>query len=307
MSVQKSNARLALYLLFAVVLWGGNNAGTKFIVASWPAVWTGASRFFCAGMILLAILRWTPWLGARRPISSVLQSRLWWRGGVTLAAYIVFFNSALRYTSASHVALYLGAAPVWALLWEGRPAKSLNTLKRYGAAALALAGLLVLFWPALKTGTGTWLGEMLGLGCSLLWTYYGRQCRSLGAELTGAQISAHTMSRAGVLLLPLALVEIYHSGLVWRPDVIGVQAYCILAGGVVAFAIWSNTLRYWPTSRVMLFNNLIPLSTMAWAHLCLGEPITPTFWLSMMLVVSGVALTQVNWGKLMTFRLVPPE
>jgi drug/metabolite transporter (DMT)-like permease len=303
----KSNFALVFWLLFAIGLWGGNNAGTKYLMAYWPAAWTGASRFFCAGLVLLAILRWTTWLGVSSPISATLRQRLWWQGGLSLAAYIVCFNSALRFTSASHVALYLGASPVWALLWEGRPALTLDTLRRYGAASLALLGLLVLFWPALRFSSTTWLGEVLGLLASVLWTNYGRQCRVFGAHLTGAQMTAHTMYRAGMLLAPLAVLEIVRSGLVVRGDLVAIQGYCIVAGGVTAFAIWSNTLRYWPTSQVLLFNNLIPLSTTTWAHFWLGEPITPGFWLAMGLVVSGVALAQINWGKPIVSETAPPE
>ena len=75
-------------------------------------------------------------------------------------------------------------------------------------------------------------------------------------------------------------------------SILGVQTYCIIAGGVVAFALWNRTLGYWPTSRVLLFNNLIPLSTMTWAYFFLHEPVTPTFITAMILIVAGVALGQ---------------
>jgi drug/metabolite transporter (DMT)-like permease len=307
MSAKTSNTFLGLSLVFAVFLWGGNNTGTKFLVGTWPPIWTGGSRFCCAGLLMLGTLRWTNWLGARTALTPPLRRQLWWRGGLSLATYIVVFNSALRYTSASHVALYLGAAPVWALLWERPAGRGWETAKRWAAAALALAGVLVLFWPTLKATTGNWLGEILGLAASALWTNYGRQCRALGAHLSGAEASAHTMWRAGVLLLPFGLAELYHTGFVWRMDLALVQTYCIVAGGVVAFALWSNALRHWPTSQVLLFNNLIPLSTMCWAHACLREPITPTFWLAMLLIITGVILGQTNWQQLIAPRAVPPE
>ncbi|HEU0039655.1 MAG TPA: DMT family transporter, partial [Verrucomicrobiae bacterium] len=239
----RTNAALALSLLFAVFLWGGNNSGTKLLVAAWPPIWTGGTRFLCAGLLLLAVFRWTSWLGDRHAPSAVLRRQLWWRGGLSLAAYIVSFNWALRYTAVSHVALYLGAAPVWALLAEGPPRRSWSTLHRYGAAALALAGVFVLFWPALKAASGSWLGELLGLAASILWTNYGLQCRALAADLSGAEISAETMWRAGALLLPLAAAELRTTGLVWRAGLVMVQVYCIVAGGVVTFAIWNNALR----------------------------------------------------------------
>ncbi len=290
-----SNMVIGLGLLLAVFLWGGTNVGTKFVLGSWPPMWTGGSRFLVAGLLLSGVLAWTDWLGRSAPLDSSLRRALWWRGGLSLAVYIVVFNVAVSYTAVSHVALYLGAAPVWALLWEGRPALAWGTLQRYAAALVALAGVLVLLWPAAAGAGGNWRGEVLGLAASVLWTNYGHQCRVLGARLPGAQGSAETMWRAGVLLVPLGLLEIWHArGLAWRGDLAFVHAYCIVAGGVAAFAIWSQALRFWPTSRVLLFNNLVPVSTMAWAWACLDEPVTRTFGLAMVLVVGGVGLGQAN-------------
>lgn len=304
---KKSDVSLAFSLVFAVFLWGGNNTGAKFILGTWPPIWTGGTRFLCAGLVILAILRWTSWLGKATLLTTAVKRQLWWRGGLSLAAYICCFNWALRFTSASHVALYLGASPVWALLWEGRPAKNWRTAQRYGAAALALAGVFVLFWPALRVSHGKWVGEAIGLLASVLWTNYGRQCRAFGAGLSGAEVTAHTMWRAGVLLLPLAAFEIARTGLVIRGNLLEIQLYCILAGGVAAFVIWNNALRHWPTSQVLLFNNLIPISTMTWAHFCLGEAVTATFWLAMLLVVSGVVLGQTNWQRFLAPATLPPE
>src|SRR5205085_1222945 len=149
--------------------WGGNNAGTKWLVATWPPVWTGGIRFLCAGLILLAVLRFTNWLGTFEKLTPAMFRQLWLRGGLCLAAYIVAFCWALHLTAASHVALYLGASPIWALFWEERPKLNWSSARRYGAALLAVAGVLVLFWPVLKSGKETHLlGEFCGLLSSLL-------------------------------------------------------------------------------------------------------------------------------------------
>lgn len=311
MFAQKSKQAIAASLVFAVFLWGGNNTGVKVLVASWPPISVGGTRFLCAGLLLLAILRWTNWLGHAQPLTAELGRRLWWRGGLSLAAYIVVFNYAVRFTAVSHVALYLGASPIWALLLEDRSGRtSRELLKRYCAAALAALGVFVLFWPVLKAShanTGA-AGEVLGLVASFLWTQYGRQCRAFGGQLSGVETTAHTMWRAGVLLMPLAAVELIAApALAWTPALIAIQGYCIVAGGVVAFGLWTNALRHWKTSEVYLFNNLIPLSTMLWARAWLKEPVTPTFWLAMMLIVAGVLLGQTNWQKLFGGRWLPTE
>lgn len=300
-----SNGTLAAGLVFAIVLWGGNNVGVKYLVRSWPPIWIGCSRFLISGLLLLAILRWTTWLG----VSSVGRTRTpgIWPVSLCLAAYIVVYNWALFFTSASNVALYLGASPVWALLAEGRPRMSWPSLQRYGAALLALAGVVVLFLPTLALQPSRWLGEVLGLGASVLWTVYSRQCRSLGASLSGTEITAVTMWRAGLLLAPMATFECLFRPPVWKLEFVLIQVYSILGAGIVAFGLWNHALRYWKTSRVFLFNNLIPLSTMSWAYLFLRESITETFWWAMLLVVAGVLLGQTNWQRVFGNRWLPQE
>jgi drug/metabolite transporter (DMT)-like permease len=298
-SEKKSNNVVAIWLILAVFLWGASNAGTKYVLRDWPPFWVGTTRFLFAGLLMLGTLRWTNWLGKPRPISSQLSRELWLRGGLSLAIYIVAFNWAMQLTSASHVALYLGTSPVWALLWEERPARNWRSAQRYGAALLAAFGVVVLVWPSLKVANTHLQGELLGLLASFMWANYGRQGRFLAASLTGAEVSAHTMWRAGVMLLPLALIDMWRHPMVWRADLIMVQTYCFVGGGVFAYALWNNSLSRWPTSRVFLFNNLIPLSTMLWAHFCLNEPITKTFSIAMVLIAAGVILGQVRWEKVL--------
>ena len=79
----------------------------------------------------------------------------------------------------------------------------------------------------------------------------------------------------------------------------------VVIGGVVAFALWNTGLRHWKTSQVYLFNNLIPLSNMAWANVCLGEPITGRFWISMSFIASGVLLGYANFQRIFGARWLP--
>lgn len=282
-------------LLLAVMLWGANNAGVKFLVGAWPPLWVGSTRFVCAGLLLGAALRWSRWLDGAGPVSAALRRRLWWQPGLSLAVYIAAFNWAVQLTAVSHVALYLGAAPVWALLWEGKAGLGrLGLVRRWAGAGLAVLGVAVLFGPALRQARTHWLGEVLGLSCSLLWTLYGRQCRALGANLSGPVITAHTMWRAGVWLAPLAAVEVGLHGVPWDARRTAVQLYCVVGGGVVAFGLWNHALQHWPTSRVYLFNNLVPASTMLWARWTLGEPVSPTFWPALGLIAAGLAVAQTG-------------
>ncbi len=319
MSDKKSNAATALALFVTVVLWGASNAGTKRLVAVWPSIWVGSTRFLLGGYISLLLLRRTNWLGPSSKLTREDQLGLWFRGGLTLAVYIVVFNLALHLTTATHVALYLGTAPIWALLWEERPSATFRSVRRYGAAALALFGVVVLFWPSLRSGSTRWVGDLLGVAASVLWAVFGFQGRILGERLSGAEISAYAMFRSGILLLPLALVEIVlvslnqKNGFVlfkpefWNRDLVLIQLYCAIGGGTLAYALFYGALRHWTTSRVYLFNYVIPVTTMIFAHFCLGEPVTATFWTAITLVMCGVVLGQDGWLKVFGTKWLPAE
>ncbi len=294
MFAPKSDRWVAVGLLFAILLWGANNVVTKLLLKEWPPLWIGSTRFACAGLVLLSLLRWSSGLGNRTVITPELNRILWIRGALSLALYITVFNSALRLTSPAHLALYLGASPLWSLVFEKGPRGDSGFRRRYLAATLAFAGVFVLFWPVLSTGRSELLGELLALFAGILWTHYSHQCRFLATRLSGVEITAHTMWRAAVVLAPMALVE---TGLALpRMDLtlVGIQAYAVFGGGVMAFTLWNNALQVWPASRVFLFGNLIPPVTMLWAWFLLGEPLTATFGVATILILSGALLGQLK-------------
>ncbi|MDB6130215.1 MAG: antibiotic transporter [Verrucomicrobiales bacterium] len=296
MKNKPTDGTLAAGILFAILLWGGNNAATKYLVQFWPPVFAGCTRFLFASIIMFAMFRYTEIFGVTHPLSRELKKDLWIHGAVNLALYILTFNLALTYTTASHVALYLGTAPIWALLWEGKPDKSWVSVRRYLGAAVAFAGVIVLFLPALKKGSSTNVsGELLALTSSILWTNYGRQCRKFTGRLSGAEISAHTFWRAAILVFPYVMYEIVKRPPLFTTKLVLIQVYCTVASGIVAFALWNNALKYWTTSKVYLFNNLIPLSTMLWAYIFLKEQLTTTFWISMVMIIAGVLLAQLSF------------
>jgi drug/metabolite transporter (DMT)-like permease len=301
-----SNRMIAAGLVAAIVLWGQNNAATKYLAGFWPPVTIGVSRFLGAGVILLGVLHWTDWLGRSEPVSRELKRRLWRVSLFSLATYIVCYSLAIKFTSASNVALHLGTAPVWALIWEERPRLTWRSVQSYAAALLALTGVFILVWPNLRGQNSPWLGDLFGLGASILWTSYGRDCRALSKSLLPPEVSACTFWRAGVILLPVAVMELLTKAAPITANLVLIQLYCILASGVVAFILWNNGLRWWPTSRVYLFNNLIPISTMLSAAIFIHEPISPTFWVAMFCIVGGVLLGQTNWQKMFS-RWLPCE
>lgn len=281
---------IGLGLVVAALFWGGNNVALRYLVLHWPPVWTGASRFLCAGLLLSAGLRYTDWLGPTTQLPRGVRLRLWYRGGLSLAIYITVCYASLQYIPSSHFALHLAAAPVWVLIWEGRLTSSRGSFLKISAAVLTLSGVLVLLWPAIRHGQAPWYGEAMGFAAGLLWTWYNRQAQVHAQEMTGIEVTAATLWRAGVWLLPITAVEVSVRPIHWDLQLVLIQAYCIVFGGAASFALWNRALKHWPASRVFLFGNLVPVSTILWAFVLLNEPLTPTLGWALLLILAGVWL-----------------
>ena len=291
---------IVLSLATAVFLWGGNNVALKQLMRGWTPAWTGSTRFLIAGGILMALLRWTPWFGRIPPPPPELRRALWWRGGGLMATYIVLCNLSLRFIPASHFALELALSPIWALWLESGSHGFRDRIRHWAAAGLAFSGVGLLLWPALHHPDETrWYGELLGLASGWFWTLHSRQGKRLAEGWSGTAVAAHSMWRAGVLLIPIAAFEILRAGKLppMTPQLVGMQSYCIVLGGVIPFTLWNQCLARWPVSRVALFGNLIPGSTMAWAAIAGFERPSPTFAMSMLLIFGGVVLGQWDWER----------
>ncbi len=301
-----SDLRIFLSLVLAVVFWGSNNVGLKYLAREWPPAATACVRFLIAGAAMMAALRWTRWLGGLSNPSRMQSRQLWWRGGLLLAGFMVACNLAFRHLPASHFALYMAASPVWALLLEGGFSRSWRTLRQLTAAALAFSGVGVLLAPSLQHGESSVFGEVMGLVCGLGWAVYSRQSRRLSESMSAVEVTARSMWRAGVLLLPFGIAEGFAHPIRLTPTSLGVLVYCSLIGAAVAYALWNHALTLWPSSRVFLFSNLIPLSTMAFAHWILSEPLTPTYVSAMGLILLGVFFGVFDFSK-WTGRWWTPE
>ena len=301
MGYRRQNLLIAAGLVLATIVWGANNTTIGYLVGSkhgnWPVLWTTGTRLLCAGLLLLGLLRWTKIFGEQNTVPADVHRRLWLRGAPLFVGWAAGFSWAVTYTPVSHASLYLAASPVWGLLLEERPRLNRESLRKYFAALLALAGIVILFWPKLNADAHRWWGDVIAFCASWSWTLYSRESRELSGRVSGMLYTAQTAWRAGLLLLPFVIWEIIKNPPALEGHLIGWQVFSIFAGTLVGLGIWNHVLRYWPASRALLFNNLIPIFAMLWAWMCIDEKITLTFWPAMALVVTGVVVGLAPWLK----------
>ena len=118
---------------------------------SWPPVFTGSIRFLLAGILLLAVLRFTRLLGVFQPLTPELRRQLWLRGGLSAGRLYRRLSTGRCGSRRRRTWRCISARRrCGRCCGRRRPRRNWASARRYGAALLALSGVVVLFWPALQ-------------------------------------------------------------------------------------------------------------------------------------------------------------
>jgi len=220
-------------LLVTVVLWALNLTLTRYILQhGFEPLAYAVVRYGLATAIFLAIA-----LVAERTLGVARRDL----GLVALAALFLWLNQisfvyALDTTSASTIALILGATPAFAALIGLALGLERMSRRFWGASLVSFAGVgLVALGAGGVTATG--MGVALGVATAATWAGYSVAIAPLMARYTASRISA--------VVLPLAWVAIAATG--------GSQA----AGQDYGVSIWVWTLLVFATLGPLVLTNIL--------------------------------------------------
>ena len=286
----RSLAPSAVVLQVALcAVWGLAQVATKVANGGISPVFHAGLRSLGAAALLGAWIAWR-----RLPLRQ--RDGTLWPGlavGVLFALEFVGLYVGLNYTSAARATLLLYAAPFVVALgahWLV-PGERLDRVRLAGLAA-AFAGLAVAFADRLRVPDARALaGDALCLGAAFMW----------GA--TTVLVKATPLRRAApekTLLYQLAVsaaVLLGAAGLLGEPGVFAPSPliWAILAYQIVVVASFSYLAWFWLVSRhaattLHAFTFLTPLFAVAFAHLLLGEPVTPALAGALALIAAGIVL-----------------
>ena len=141
------------------------------LFVKWAALPGGTSAFYRAAFALLgAIPLWFA-TGVRLPTGrSTLLIAL---GGVAFAVELILWQSALLKTSAANATLLVNLAPVWVGLLAAVVLRERQSLRFWGGAAVAIAGMIVVVL-ARKMGAlhAAFGGDLMAAAGSLFYAIY---------------------------------------------------------------------------------------------------------------------------------------
>lgn len=276
-------------LVLAMALWGSSFIALKFAFAELPPMWVIFGRMALGSLVFLLAWRWRGRLDYRPGD---------WRYLLALAAcepclYFIFEALALQHTSATQAGMITALLPLLVAVGAFtflRERVALSTCAGFllavlGAIWLSLAGEADVHAPSPLLGN---FYEFVAMLCA---TCYTLLLKFLSERYSPFILTAMQAFIGSLFFLPLALVT---EPLPSQFSLLGVGSVVYL--GVVvtvgAYGLYNFGVSRLPASQASGFTNLLPVFTLIFAALLLGESLAPAQYAAAALVFAGVALSQ---------------
>ena len=283
---------IELMLLATVVLWALNLTVTRYILThGFEPLAYATVRYGLAAAIFLGVV-----LVAERTL-RIARSDL---ALVAVAAIFIFLNQlafvyALDRTTASTIALILGATPAFAALIG--LVLGLERLSRrfWIAAAISFGGVGLVAVGSGGDVSGDRLGILLGLATAATWAAYSVAVGPLMQRYSASRISVVALGAAwaGILLVGLPQTTDQELGLGW--EVWALLLFATLGPLVLTTVMWFRVIHRIGASRATLVANLQPFVAAIFALVLLSES------MSALQVVGGALIA----GGILTARRRP--
>jgi drug/metabolite transporter (DMT)-like permease len=260
-----------LMLLATVSLWALNFTVSKYILdhGFHPLAYS-AVRYGCAALVFAAItLAWEGTIHINRRDLPVM-------GGLTVVLFLnqLAFVYALRFTTATTVALLFGTLPIFTALIARGSGVERHSRKFWIAAALSFTGVILVAAGSGGSLSANVKGDALAVLATVTWATYSVAIGPLMRRYSPFRLSAVLLLTVTVPLFAVGSSQVAHQNfdfgaLVW----IGF-AFAVFGPLVTTNLLWFTAIDRVGPSRAALFANLQPFLAAIIALVLLHEKIT---------------------------------
>jgi drug/metabolite transporter (DMT)-like permease len=219
------------------------------------------------------------------------------------AAFVLLLNQlcfiyALRFTTATTVALLFGTLPIFtALLARGTGVERQGS-RFWLAALISFGGVALVAVGSGGNVSADLKGDVLAIGGAVTWAAYSVALAPLLRRYSPFRLSSIFLLSVTVPLFALGAAQIDHQEWTFGPLVWVGFAFAVLGPLVVTNLLWFTAVDRVGPSRASLFANLQPFLAAIVALIALSESITT------LQVAGGLALAG---GIAVAPRVAPPE
>lgn len=301
---ERARRREGIVLLAVVVLaWGLTWPVNKVILESLPPLWMAALRsaIATAALFVIALGRRRLVVPPRADLPVLLSITL-----LHMVGFVVLANVGLQLVPTGRSVVLAYTTPLWvvpgAWLFLG---ERLSARRLVGVVA-GLTGLVVLFNPLAFdwTDPDAVLGNAAVLGAAVLWAGSIVHIRAHRWRSTPFELVPWETLLATAILVPVALLSGAPPAVAWDARLAALMLYSAVPG--TALAYWASAMasRNLPAVTTSLGLLATPVVSMVIATVWLGEAITASLVIAVLLVLGGVAIGSTGGAER---PLSPPD
>ena len=268
--------------------WGFQNVAVKLALPEMPPIAQVAIRSIGATLLVGAFALWT-----RRDLrlnDGTLAPGI--LCGLIFGLEFILLFVALAHTDAGRVVMFLYTAPfVVALGARFLPVPEALTLDRWAGVAIAFVGLVVLLAPSLSFGGPSLFGDALAFAAGVLWglttlVIKGTRLRTADpAKVLLYQLTVSAALTAAASVLAGEAVRVPVLAVTWLSI-----AYQVVWVTSITYLIWFWLVSRYPPARLSVLSFLSPVFGVVFGHLVLGERLTGSLVVALVLVAAGIVL-----------------
>ena len=288
------NKGVQLLITFAiVVIWAETFVSSKVLITSglMPAD-IFFFRFILAYACMVALSHERMWSDSVR--DELLLVLLGVMGG---SLYFLTENMALKYSTASNVAILVGTTPLMtALLLACFYKEERMSWTQILGSLVSFAGLILVVLNGQYILHLNPLGDALALGASVTWGFYSLFLKMVADKYDASFITRKVFGYGLLTILPIFLFRPLDmdTALLGQPVVWGNLVYLGLVASLVCFVVWNWCLPRLGTVRTTNMIYCQPFFTMLISSIWLGERITWMAVAGTAILIGGMMLANSN-------------
>lgn len=282
-----------LKLLMTAIFWGGTFIAGRVIAQQVPPFSAAFLRFLVAVAFLIG-LTWKRDGKILRPAKQHIFPLIL-LGLTGIFTYNWFFFKGLQLIEAGRASVIVANNPIVIALCSAYFFKERLTPLKVTGILLSVMGAMVAITKG-QLGSlvhgGVGLGELYLLGCVVSWVTYSLIGKAVLKDISPLVSVTYSVIVGVIALAFPAFYEGVLPALMHYPLSIWLGlVYLGLCGTVLGFVWYYQGIQQIGPTRAGLFINFVPISAILLAFLVLGEPITFSLMIGVILVSSGVYLT----------------
>lgn len=286
----------AAIMLVLCMCWGLQQVAVKATAVSMSPMLQTGLRSGGAALMVCALMFW-------RGNNFSVRDGTFWPGivaGALFAAEFLCVSVGLNYTSASHMVVFLYAAPIFTVLglnW-GVSGERLGRVQWAGIGA-AFAGIALAFSNGFAGAGAGWNDTLIGDGLALLASLFWAATtivvrRSSLSEAAPTTTLLYQLVVAAVILIAVAVGDgdvqaISMTNMAWAS-----MFFQVVVVAFASYLAWFWMLRRYLATRISAFSFLTPLFGVAFGVLLLGEELSLRFVLGALLVLAGIVMVNLR-------------